>query len=90
MAQLIKNLPAMQETWFLPLGKIPWRGKQLPAPLFWPGEFLELYSPWGYKEIICGGVHTGWKKKVGYMLREKAMRGLSRKTAAWQPKRERP
>ena len=30
------------------------------------------------------------KKKVGYTLREKAMRGLGQKTAAWQRKRERP
>ena len=28
-----------QETW---VGKIPWR--RLPIPVFWPGEFRELYS----------------------------------------------
>ena len=22
----------------------------LPTPVFWPGEFHELYSPWGHKE----------------------------------------
>ena len=32
------------------LGKIPWRRKQLPTPVFWPGEFHGLYSPWGHKE----------------------------------------
>ena len=26
-------------------GKIPWR--RLPTPVFWPGEFHALYSPWG-------------------------------------------
>ena len=32
------------------LGKIPWRREELPTPLFWPGEFHGLYSPWGHKE----------------------------------------
>jgi len=49
--QVIKNLPAMQETWFsLWVGKIPWRRERLPTPAFWPGEFHGLYSPWGRKE----------------------------------------
>ena len=38
-------------TWFNPwVGKIPWRRERLPTPVFWPGEFHELYSPWGHKE----------------------------------------
>ena len=32
------------------VGKIPWRREWLPTPVFWPGEFHELYSPWGHKE----------------------------------------
>ena len=36
VAQLVKNPPAMQETW---IGKIPWRRERLPTPVFWPGEF---------------------------------------------------
>ena len=32
-------------------GKIPWRREQLPTPVFWPGEFHGLYSPWGLKEL---------------------------------------
>ena len=32
------------------LGKTPWRRERLPAPVFWPGEFHGLYSPWGHKE----------------------------------------
>ena len=31
--------------------KIPWRRERLPTPVFWPGEFHELYSPWGPKEL---------------------------------------
>ena len=52
VAQLVKNLPAMQETgtgnsW---VGKILWRRERLPTQVFWPGEFHGLYSSWGCKE----------------------------------------
>ena len=51
VAQLVKNLPAMQETGFNPwVGKIPWRRERLPTPVCWPGEFHGLYSPWGHKQ----------------------------------------
>ena len=30
--------------------KIPWRWERLPMPVFWPGEFHGLCSPWGRKE----------------------------------------
>ena len=33
------------------VGKIPWRRGRLPSPIFWPGEFHGLYSPWGHKEL---------------------------------------
>ena len=37
VAQLLKNLPAMLETWVDPwVGKIPWRREWLPTPVFWP------------------------------------------------------
>ena len=29
------------------VGEMPWRRKWLPSPVFWPGEFHGLYSPWG-------------------------------------------
>jgi len=39
VAQVVKNPPAMQETWFDPwLGKIPWRRAWQPTPVFLPGE----------------------------------------------------
>ena len=56
MAQTVKNLPAMQETWFQSLGQEdPWRREWLPIPVFLPGEFhgmgsLAGYTPWGHKE----------------------------------------
>ena len=31
--------------------KNPWRRERLPSPVFWPGEFHGLYSPWGPKEL---------------------------------------
>jgi hypothetical protein len=51
VAQLVKNLPAMRETWINPwVGKIPWRRERLPTPVSWPEKFHGLYSPWGPKE----------------------------------------
>ena len=40
VAQLVKNLPAVQETWVRSLG-----GEDPLEKGFWPGEFHELYSP---------------------------------------------
>ena len=33
------------------VGKIPWRRKWQPTPVFLPGRSLEGYSPWGHKEL---------------------------------------
>ena len=51
-AQLVKNPPAMRETWVPSLGweDPPGEGEGYPTPVIWPGEFHELYSPWGGKE----------------------------------------
>ena len=52
VAQLVKNPPAMWEMWVQSLGwKIPWRRERLSTPVFWPGQFHGLYSPWGHKEF---------------------------------------
>ena len=51
VAQLVKNLAAMWEIWVRSLGwEDPWRRQRLPTPVFWPGEFHGLYSPWSHKE----------------------------------------
>ena len=52
VAQTVKNLPAMRETW---VQKIPWQRAWQPTAVFLPGEFhgqrsLAGYSPWGCKE----------------------------------------
>ena len=57
VAQMVKRLPAMQETRFDPwVGKIPWRRKWQPTPVLLPGKFhgwrsLVGYSPQGHKEL---------------------------------------
>ena len=52
VAQLVKNPPAMRETWVGSwVGKIFWRRERLPTPVFWPGEFHGLYSAWGHQEL---------------------------------------
>ena len=52
MAQLVKNPPAMQETWVDSwVGKIPWRRERLPTPVSLPGEFHGPYSPWGSQRV---------------------------------------
>ena len=53
---MVKNLPAMQETWVQSLcQQDPLDKGLLPTPVFLPGEFhgqrrLVGYSPWGHKE----------------------------------------
>ena len=49
--QLVKNPPAVLETWIRSLGwEDPWRRERLPTLVLWPGEFHGLYSPWDCKE----------------------------------------
>ena len=33
------------------VGKIPWKRERPRTPVFWPGEFHGLYSPWGCEEL---------------------------------------
>ena len=55
VAQMVKNLPAIQETqvqslgWFQSwVGKIPWRREWLPTPVLLPGESYRQRSLVGY------------------------------------------
>ena len=56
VAQMVNSLPIMQGTGFdLWVGKIPWRKKWQPTPVFLPEETYEQrnlvgYSPWGCKK----------------------------------------
>ena len=50
------------------VGKIPWKRKWQPTPVFWPGEFHRQrsqagYNPWGCKELdmteqLSAHIHT--------------------------------
>ena len=43
VAQLVNNLPAMQESWVQSLGwENPLENRKAPTPVFWPGEFQGL------------------------------------------------
>ena len=55
VAQRVKHLPAVQETWVRCLGQEPWRRKWQPTPVHLPGKSrgqrsLVGYSPWGRRE----------------------------------------
>ena len=63
---VVKNHLPIQESWratFSPwVGKIPWRRKWQPTPVFLPGKFhgqrsLAGYSPWGHKESDTTGTN---------------------------------
>ena len=59
VAQIVKSLPAMQETQVQSLGQedpLTWRRKWQPTPVSLPGEShgqrsLAGYSTWGLKEV---------------------------------------
>ena len=62
-AQMVKNLPAMQDTQVQSLGKIPWRREWLPTAVFLPGEshssILACRITWTEE---TGGLHGGHKQ----------------------------
>ena len=66
VAQMIKNLPAIQETWVWSLGREdPWRREWLPTPVFLPWKLhghgsLVGYRPWGCKELDMTEWLTYW------------------------------
>ena len=57
LAQMVKNLSVIWETWVPSLGwEDPWRKAWQPTPVFLPGEShgqrsLAGYSPWGLKDM---------------------------------------
>ena len=48
----------------LGLGRFPWGRERLPAPVFWPREFHELYSPWGCKELDTTEWLHVWSRRI--------------------------
>ena len=55
LQKMVKNLPAMKETWIQSLGQENLLEKGMATLVFLPGEFhgmrsLAGYSPWGCRE----------------------------------------
>ena len=51
MAQLVKNQPAVQETWVrFPDWEDPLEKENATHSSIWPGEFHAVYNPWDHKE----------------------------------------
>ena len=69
VAQLVKNPPAMWETWVRSLGQEdPWSRKWKSTPVFLPGKFheqrsLEGYSPWHRQELVTAE-HTCMHRNI--------------------------
>ena len=77
VAQMVKNLPAVWETWIWSLGWEDAREKKMqPTPVFWPGEVHGLYSPWVTKSqtqlsdfhlpVFLPGEFHGQRSQSGY------------------------
>ena len=50
MTSLAKCPPAMWDLGLIPGLEISPGRERLPTPVFWPGDFHGIYSPWGRKE----------------------------------------
>ena len=61
VAQMVKNLPAMQETWVQSLAQeIPWWREWQPTPIFLPGEFPWTEEPDGLQSMGLQRVGHDW------------------------------
>jgi len=61
------------------VGKIPWRQKLQPTPVFFPGKFhgqrsLVGYSPWGHKE---SGMPTAWVRLNSFHFNQSSVSSLT-------------
>ena len=68
--------PSPGDLWYCVVGIVPWRRERLPTPVFWPGEFHGLYSPFG----VAKG-HTqqsDFHSLVGYWCWRVGLRTCSR------------
>ena len=84
---MLKNPPAMQETWVQSLGwEHPLERAWQPTPVFLPGEFhgqktLAGYNPWGHKESdmterLSTAQHSTCKKKKNSILACRSLNGI--------------
>ena len=88
MTQLVKNPPhnAGDLGSILVFGRSPREGKGYPV--FWPGEFHGLYSPWGHKEsdtteqLSVTHVPNSWRSGWAQWVSAGAMAPLSHRVQA--------
>ena len=77
VAQTVRNLPTVQETWVYPwVAKIPWWGEWLPTPVFLPGELASVTHWtwiwassrrwWRTGKLVCFIVH-GFEKSQTWL-----------------------
>ena len=74
VAQMVKCLPAMQETWIRSdpwVGKIPWRRKWQRTPVLLPGKFRGRswpvgYSPWKFRGQSWPVGYSPWDRRVAH------------------------
>ena len=70
VTQIVKNLPAMQETWVQSLGwEDPLEKGMVPTPVLLPGEFhgqrsLVSYSPWDHRVGQSWATNTHFSYKL--------------------------
>ena len=81
MAQLVKNPPAIRETWIRSPGwEDPWRRERLPITVFWPGQLHVLNSPWGHKELDMTerfALHLHFNRNRIFNLYREVLRSLA-------------
>ena len=69
VAQLVKNLPPMQQPGFDPwVGKIPWRRTWQSTSVSWPGESPWTGEPGGLQSMGSQRVGHGWATKPSTAL----------------------
>ena len=90
MAQTVKRLPTMRETWVQSLGQEDFLEKEMATDssiLAWKIPWMEepggLHSSWGLKESDMTERHSltqvGFKKKVSGTVRQKIMNSKATK-----------
>ena len=80
VAQLIKNPPAMRETWFGPwVGKTPWRRERLPTPVFLAWRIPMDRGAW---QAIVHGIAKN-QTRLSDSTAKYNVQGNSHKTIIW-------
>ena len=65
------------------VGKIPWRRKRLPTPVFWPRDSMDCIVHWGCKELdtterlsLSSVKELQWDKGIGQTVSKETIRQI--------------